>query len=209
VNSTMKRLSKTYLRPINLFAFLQILMICLIGCYKITFKIEDASKTVFSDGIVIGIPGFASAMQTQEERELYPPIDVSLAMDVFYIEWYATFGDAGNIVGDNLEHMFVEWTEAKRTFTSAFTVDGRLVTNGVANGLTYKKNHIWVCTKPNEKQPYAISNTSFVHELVHASLSALNGHGDADHEGKGTKGWTSKHTFFITKVNESLRKMKL
>ena len=98
MNSTMKRLSKTYLRPINLFAFLQILMICLIGCYKITFKIEDASKTVFSDGIVIGIPGFASAMQTQEERELYPPIDVSLAMDVFYIEWYATFGDAGNIV---------------------------------------------------------------------------------------------------------------
>jgi len=209
VNTTGKRLLKTCLKPINLFVFLQILLICLVGCYKVTFKIEDATKTIFNSGIVIGIPGFDSAMQTQEERDLYPPINVSLAMDVFYIEWYATFGDAGNIVADNLEHMFIEWTETKRTFVSAFTVSGKLVKNGVANGLTYKKNHIWVCTKPNEKQPYAMSNTSFVHELVHASLFALNGHGDADHEGKGTKGWTSKHTFFITKANESLRRMKL
>ena len=204
-----RRSLRTYLRPINLFVFLQILIICFVGCYKITFKVEDAPRTIFNDGVITGIPGFDSAMQTQEERALYPPVNVALAMDIFYIEWYATFGDPGSIVADNLNHMFIEWTEEKRTFVNAFTVGGKLVRNGVANGLTYKKNHIWVCTKPNEKRPYAISNTSFVHELVHASLSALNGHGDADHEGEKHEGWTSKHTLFIQRANDSIRKMKL
>jgi len=175
----------------------------------ITCKVEDTSKTIFNGGIIVGIPGFDSAMQTQEDRTLFLPIDVSLAMDIFYIEWYATFGDPGNIVAKNLEYMFIEWTAGKRTFANAFTVAGKLVRNGVANGLTYKKNHIWVCTSPNENRPYTISKTSFVHELVHASLSAINGHGDADHEGEGYEGWTRKHTFFITKTNEALRRMQL
>ncbi len=209
MNITTRKLLKTYLRPINLFVFLQILLVCLVGCYNITFKVEDASKTIFNDGIIVDIPGFDGARQTQEDRTLFLPIDVSLAMDVFYIEWYATFGDPGNIVASNLEHLFIEWTAEKRTFANAFTVSGELVRNGVANGLTYKKNHIWVCTSPNEKKPYVISKTSFTHELVHASLSAINGHGDADHEGKSYKGWTKEHTFFITKTKEALRKMQL
>jgi len=108
-----RRSLRTYLRPINLFVFLQILIICFVGCYKITFKVEDAPRTIFNDGVITGIPGFDSAMQTQEEKALYPPVNVALAMDIFYIEWYATFGDPGSIVADNLNHMFIEWTEEK------------------------------------------------------------------------------------------------
>lgn len=214
MNTTGKKLLKICLKPINILAILQVLLIGIVGCYKLTFdiKVEEIRGNLFSNNIIISIPGFEEALQSQEKRKLFPPIDVSMAMDIFYIEWYATFGDYRNIIEKNLNSMFIEWTDAKRTFQSGYTVEGKSITNGTANGLAYKKNHIWVCTRANEGEPYLISKTSFVHELVHASINALSGgknRGDPDHEGERYEGWTLEHTFFIDKANESLREMGL
>ena len=98
----------------------------------------------------------------------------------------------------------VEWGTKEKRVASAYSVSGTLLHNPEVVGLALTPTMIWV--RANEKY---ISDTSFVHELVHVALWALNGGADADHEGDEYSGWTPKHTRFIHRTNARLRKFNL
>ena len=188
-----------------------VMFLLLAGCIKLTIDLERGyigipSSTSYE---LSRIPGYERALQSQENFDYYRPNDVSMAMDAFYIEWCVMFGDYGSLVQDNLDHIFIEWTEHKRQFKSAFSIDGTKVRDGNAIGIAYGKEHIWVHTRQGDKKELKIYNTSLIHELVHASLGAIYGSLDADHEGDKYRGWTAEHSLLIQRVNETLKMLDI
>jgi hypothetical protein len=167
---------------------------------------EDQHECV-SKNELTRIPGWKYAYQKQEQCNFPNPGEVSVALQIFYVSWYETFGDRADAVYENLNNIIVEWREDLMPFERGYSVDGTFIESGVATGLTRSKDYIIV------RRAFAtkIYDTSFVHELVHASIRAANPgqHGDPDHEGPKYKGWEKEHTTFIKHVNETLRLMDL
>ena len=134
--------------------------------------------------------------------------EVATAMMLFYHYWVQEFGDPEKKVLENLNKMIIEWGEDEKVVSKAYTVDGKLVVNAPVIGITHTKNFIWVY---RDKQ-FKIANTSLVHELVHATLWAVHGAPDTDHEStiyKNENYWTRKHTLFIKKVNDVLSSLNM
>lgn len=183
--------------------------VAIVGCLTAKDKIEQHNidkkrNQCLLKNEITRIPGFKGTYQTQADCDFPNKEKVSLALTVFYIRWYSAFGDPENLVLNNLNELYIEWSPVLMKFENGYDLDGNFISEGNASGLAFGKKHIQVYMQ-NGKQIY---ETSFVHELVHASIRAINHlHGDPDHEGTKYEGWTTKHTQLIKDVNEDLRFM--
>jgi hypothetical protein len=178
-----------------------------IGCLSLNSDIPDKRESnCTSKNELTRIPGWKYSYQIESDCNIPNPGDVSLALQVFYINWYQRFGDPADAVLNNLNNIVVEWRAKKIYFERGYRVDGTFIENGQAIGLTIDKSHIIVMMSRYQK----IYDTSLAHELVHASIRATTGQrGDPDHEGDKYSGWTKQHTSLIKEINEILRLMDL
>ena len=178
----------------------------IIGCLTVKDKVLqlNSKPNCLEPNEITRIPTFKYTYQTQADCEMPDKNDVSLALTVFYIYWYDEFGDTGDLILENLNEMFIEWSPELMTFNNGYDINGNFIAEGKASGLAFGKKHIQVYLGKEME----IYETSLVHELIHASIRALNHiHGDPDHEGKKYEGWTPKHTKMIKEINEELKYM--
>jgi len=149
---------------------------------------------------MISVPGFSNAWQMMWDCDAYAPERVAVAMTIFLNTWEERFGISES-VRDNINTILVQWNTDEKT-GAAYSVDGNYISRANFSGLTLTQGTIWVKVAPN---PERICETSFVHELVHASIWALKGtDGDADHLGHKYHGWTIRHSMLIQDVNQLL-----
>ena len=150
---------------------------------------------------MITIPFFKGATQIVPNCRTYQKHKTSLALMVFYHHWYKNFGDENQVIKNLLEKVMVEWGTEKKRLKSAYNIHGEKKLNPTIIGIVKSKSYIWVW----EGYDHKISESSLMHELVHISLRAHFGHGDADHEGDKYYGWTRRHTQMISEAKETLR----
>ncbi len=155
---------------------------------------------------MIIIPYFNRASQIVPNCETYPVGEVALAFFIFYHQWLEYFGDDNLAIRGMLEKVMIQWDTKKKVGVRGFDLDGkRIAENRYVIGLVETKNMIWLWEGYNHK----ISESALIHELVHLSLIALNGHGDSDHEGLKYRGWTKRHTNMIIEAKQMLRAFEL
>jgi hypothetical protein len=99
----------------------------------------------------------------------------------------------------------VTWGTKKKTLKLAYNMEGKKIVNATVIGLTQSSSLVWVWQGYGHK----ISESSLIHELIHLSLRALNGHGDFDHEGTKRDGWTAEHTKMIIEAKNMLRSFNI
>ena len=188
------------------FALVTLVFVAL-GCLSLRGDVEDKGDyDCTSRNEITRIPGWKFSYQIEAECSIPDPYDVSLAMQVFYVNWHQRFGDPADVVLNNLNNMLIEWRKNAMQFRNGYRVDGTFIQEGRAIGLTLDRGHIVVMMEASQK----IYDTSFVHELIHASIRAKTGQlGDPDHEGTKYSGWTKQHTSLIKEINEILRLMDL
>lgn len=150
---------------------------------------------------MISIPFFKSATQIVPNCRTYPKHKTALALMAFYHHWHKNFGDEGQVIKNLLEKVMIEWGTEKKRLKSAYNIRGEKRENPIIIGVVKSKSYVWVW----EGYDHKISESSLIHELVHISLRAHNGHGDADHEGDKYYGWTRRHTEMILEAKEALR----
>jgi hypothetical protein len=128
---------------------------------------------------------------------------VSIAMHTFLKKWKEQFPH--NAIGRKgvegaLNSLSTEFSGVKKT-ANAYTVDGTYSKDLPVSGLTLAPEWIWVRIRPGER----LCQTSFVHELVHVAIWALNGtDGDPDHLGDKYPGWKLEHNIMIQEINKTL-----
>lgn len=146
------------------------------------------------------IPGYDKAAVVVESCDYFRREKVSIALRVFESEWSKMFGSSYT-VSKNLNEMIVTFSFERKT-VKGYDIFGSVISTGDLLGSTISKNAVWVFVNPATDR---ICNTSLAHELVHASIWALNGsHGDPDHGGNKYRGWTMKHNMLIQTVNDHL-----
>ena len=154
----------------------------------------------FQDLSMLFVPGYSETSIIVEDCDFYPIEKVSIALSVFEFEWYKTFG-MNEKVSDNLRDLLITFSFEKR-FQIELNSQEKLRETTQILGSTSSKNAIWVGVDINDER---ICDTAFTHELVHASIWAMNGmHGDPDHLGLRYFGWTRQHAALIDKVNSHL-----
>lgn len=149
---------------------------------------------------MVFVPGFGDASVVVEHCDFFRREKVSIAFRAFEAEWSRLFGHSYT-VSKNLQEMIVTFSFEKRTI-DGFDIFGNIISDGDLLGTTISKNTVWVYVKPTADR---ICDTSLIHELVHASIWALNNrHGDPDHTGPKYHGWTMDHNVLIQNVNDHL-----
>ena len=154
---------------------------------------------------MIILPFFKNATQIVPNCETYPKHKTALSLMVFYHHWLNNFGDDDLKVKAALEKVMITWGVEKRTMKKSYNLKGEEHRNSTIIGITKSDSVIWVWQGYDHK----ISESSFIHELVHVALRAKYGHGDSDHEGSKYDGWTSRHSEMILEAKESLRAFNL
>ena len=149
---------------------------------------------------MIIIPFFQRSAQIVPNCDRYPKHKTAIAMMVFYQQWVDHFGDDHGLIKDMLNNTVIEWDTKKKKFKKAYGLHGQKVENVNVIGLARPGNYMWLWTGYGK-----ISETSLIHELVHQSLRATTGIGDADHEGDKFPGWTWEHSSMIVKSKKMLR----
>lgn len=179
-----------------------------LGCFTISSKLHlfnklDGTYECVTPSEMTRIPGFQFTYQKQDNCKLYPKEKVAIALNLFYLYWYAEFGDRADAVLKNLNNLIIEYRVEKMSFKNGYRMNGEFVAEGTAIGLAHGKGLIQVYAPEGMK----MYETSFVHELVHVSINASSGRndGDPDHEGDKYPGWTKRHTQLIMEVNEALQ----
>ena len=145
------------------------------------------------------IPGYGNSVVVVEDCDLFRRQKVAIALQAFEAEWIRFFGNEYSVI-KNLRDLVITFG-SERKIQMGYTADGRFTENGIIEGMTISRESIWVYAPPGSMR---ICETSLVHELVHASLWARNGHGDPDHVGNKFQGWTYKHYQLIDRVNQHL-----
>ena len=156
---------------------------------------------------MILIPYFKHATQIVTRCEIYPNHRVSLAMTLFYYNWVENFGDYDYSVKELLRSIMIEWGEKVKVSKQGFFLDGKKFTNHNIIGRVMSPTTIWVYKGEKEE----ISETAFIHELVHLAIRAQTrqGHGDPDHEGTKYHGWTPAHTRMVDITKGMIRVFSL
>jgi len=149
---------------------------------------------------MIQLPLFHRASQTVESCGLHDRERTAIAMSLFYRGYQEKFSDPMGVVADAFNHLMIEWSSKEKKISGGYGMNGKRFSDKNISGLTRTPRWIWVHTEYDER----ICQTSFIHELIHVSLWAVNGTGDPDHLGKKYKGWTIDHTAFIQEMNETL-----
>lgn len=133
----------------------------------------------------------------------YTESKIHLAKKVFYSVWLENFEDPDLAVGMNLDRLCVEFSRKRWKVSRGYYEDGKRLPASGANvsGQAFNRSYVRVYSTGKDTKLY---KTSFAHELVHASLMALNGQADPDHLGNKYQGWTLKHSRLIERVNADL-----
>ena len=148
---------------------------------------------------LIPIPGFHNAWQLIHSCESHSAEKTAIAMHLFLDAWEEKFG-VSMAVRTNLHSIFVEYSRDEKK-GGGFDASGNYLPSASYGDLTIAKGVVWVKMRPGER----LCESSFVHELVHASIWSIKGtDGDPDHLGKKHFGWTTDHFLLIQEVNESL-----
>lgn len=150
---------------------------------------------------MILLPHFMSASQIVPVCHLYDRNEIAWALTLFYRRWEKEFGDPDKKILGMVNDVMINWGMETKTVPRAYNLDGVLLKNPTVIGLAISPTILWSYVGDTGY----VSDTSFVHELVHLSLWSVNGHADADHEGDKYDGWTSRHTSFVHELNSLLR----
>ena len=172
--------------------------------HKIIYKQEQCDEYGSFPQMIV-IPYFEKATQVVPNCNTYPVNKTAFAMIIFYHQWLEYFEDNNMAVRGMLENVMIEWGVEKKIVKEAYSVTGEKVKDARVIGLARGGNMMWVWQGYNGR----ISETSFVHELVHLALRAKNGSGDSDHEGSKYKGWTRAHTNLIVETKNMLRAFEI
>lgn len=148
---------------------------------------------------MIFVPGYDETVVVIEDCNQFRRQKVAIAIQSFELAWQTSFGH-DRLVFENLRKLVITFSSDEK-IQMGYTADGSLVQHGIIEGSTLTKEAIWVYSAPGAMR---ICETSFVHELVHASLWARNGHGDPDHTGTRFFGWSYNHFALIDRVNRYL-----
>ena len=148
---------------------------------------------------MIFVPGYHEAVIVVEDCDLFRRQKVAIALQNFELAWQRHFGKDISVFR-NLRNLAITFGGVKK-MQMGYTADGSFTANGLIEGSTLSKESIWIYAPPSMMR---ICETSLIHELVHASLWARNGHGDPDHTGTKFFGWTYKHYVLIDQVNRYL-----
>ena len=148
---------------------------------------------------MVFVPGFGNSVVVVEDCDQFPRQRVAIALQSFELAWRSYFGGERSII-INLSDLVITFS-GKQKIQMGYAADGTFVTNGHIKGYTISKNSVWIYTPPSAMR---ICETSLIHELVHASLWARNGHGDPDHTGTQFLGWSYRHDAMIDAVNRHL-----
>lgn len=154
---------------------------------------------------MVVIPHFVNATQVVPNCRVYPKHKTAFAMMIFYHHWVRNFGDHDLRIKRALEKVMITWGLEKKIAKSSYNRHGKRSQGKVITGMTKSDSVIWVW----RGHDFKISESSLIHELVHVSLRAINGHGDADHEGPKYNGWTEHHTYMINEAKRTLRMFNL
>ena len=147
------------------------------------------------------IPGWGNTWQITPDCRAPTTRETDIALNLFLETWKETFGDPGRIVENNLRDMIIVWAREKQTSTG-YTETGERFEDAEVIGLTSNPGYIWVSLNPSRNN---ICNSSFVHELVHASIWAIKKtDGDPDHLGPIYDGWTPEHSAFIRALDHKI-----
>lgn len=147
------------------------------------------------------VPGYGEAAIVVESCDKFRRERIAVAMKMFELAWYEKFGKSES-VAKNLKNILMIFGSEKNEVYAAYDMSGKLVERAVLVGETISKDMIWVYAS---NETTRICDTSFIHELVHASIWAA-GHdkGDPDHVGSAYHGWTADHDALIQDVNSVL-----
>lgn len=146
------------------------------------------------------VPGFPEASyDTTQCLGPWPAFDVGLAMHVFLGSWEATFGP-NNAVDYAIRHLHV--TCRQEDWISeywGYPVSG--ITTSVDVQVALQSEEYDMCR--------SVPASALVHEMVHRSLEACCGNGDADHAEGTAYGdtWTDDHDLFVEDTNLLLREL--
>ena len=144
------------------------------------------------------LPYWKNAAQIQYTCDIYEKDNVSWTMLIFYDLWKETFGDTNKSVKKALEQLQITWGKDSRVVNNVYTIDGTFHETANVTGLVEDDFKIWVLAEEN------ISDSSFIHELVHIALIHSCGSADPDHEGESFPCWTLHHSLFIDEINIEL-----
>ena len=160
---------------------------------------KNCDPLSFDELQMVFVPGYENTAVVVEDCEYFRKEKVSIALRVFEDEWQKAFYRSA-MVSKNLRELIITFS-FERKYATGYSIFGELIHNGGLKGATMAKNVVWVYTKPY----YRICDSSLAHELVHASIWAINGiHGDPDHNGLEFKGWSEEHNVLIQRVNSHL-----
>jgi hypothetical protein len=131
---------------------------------------------------------------------------MDIVFHLFLDAWQANYGDLNKIVENNMKDIIVVWSRDKR-YATGYRENGEFFEDLEVVGLTSNKSFIWVSLRPTRGN---VCNSSLVHELVHASIWALNvDHGDPDHLGPKYGGWDESHSKLIEDLDRKICMLSL
>jgi hypothetical protein len=145
------------------------------------------------------LPFYTQATQVQFSCNFYEKDYVAWTMYIFYELWEKEFGDPDNKVKEALDHLQIKWSEESKEVHNVYDIHGNFLEVATVSGLMEGPYGVWI------KVAEDISDTSFVHELVHIALFHTCGSADPDHEGDKYLCWTDQHSLFIDKVDNKLK----
>ncbi len=168
---------------------------------RIVSEYENCKPHSLQRNQLLFVPGFSGTSIVVEDCSRFRRERVSIAMSAFEKAWVSKFGKNEKVLS-NLRDMLITFGSEPRVVGSAYDMDGHLIQKPNLVGQTLTPSIIWVYAGPDKER---ICDTSFVHELIHASIW-ISGFkkGDPDHLGKDWQGWTVSHNFLLQEVNQYL-----
>lgn len=146
------------------------------------------------------LPYFSKATQIQFSCAVYEKDNVAWAMLIFYENWLETFGGNPEDLKAALNRLTIVWGKDVKIVNNVYDMDGNFLESATVSGLMEDESTIWVWAESED-----ISDSSFVHELVHIALHHTCGDADADHEGIAYPCWHEEHSVFIDEINLQLK----
>ena len=144
------------------------------------------------------LPWWKHASQLQYSCNVYDKDNVAWTMLIFYEFWKDEFEDPGDNVKRALNNLQIVWGKEALEVDNIYSLDGTFIPKARVCGLVKGDHEIWVMSEAR------ISDTAFVHELVHIALIHTCGSADPDHEGDGFPCWTAEHSMLIEEINSLL-----
>ena len=166
-------------------------------------EFKQCNPLAMDDVQMVFVPEYGDTTILVEFCHKFRRERVSIALRYFENEWNRLFGKSP-LVHSNMRNLMITFSNDRRK-VNGYSIDGIRMNGADLLGLTITKSTMWVYV-PNWIE--RICDTSLIHELVHASIWAINNtHGDPDHIGLKYLGWDREHSMLIQDVNAELCKL--